>query len=250
MNIILNITKIISLVFITLVIFGCSNTGEIKNFSSTDGQTDGQTDSQKIIEAKKKFTMKILIANNNDSSNIKSNLNFPSIFEGVNLTYSVLPYYDTDKIKKTFIDTNGNYVNNRAYWRKLEANGSRNQIFRYKIRVLFPSLDDKNIAFVAYKDFRVVIRQPLVVLELPTIVIVVSNNDFEEYDPAIWSDKFFGKGNSLKKYYSRETLGQMIFVPAKETQGSANDGIVMINTSEAHPGDITSDRNKMKDEIK
>jgi M6 family metalloprotease-like protein len=79
--------------------------------------------------------------------------------------------------------------------------------------------------------------------------MVVSNNDFEENDPTVWSNKFFGKGNSLKNYYSRETLGQMVFVPAKETQGNVNDGIVIINTSEAHPGNIAGSRN-MKDELK
>jgi M6 family metalloprotease-like protein len=204
---------------------------------------------KKIIKAKQKFTMKVLIKNNKDSSDIKSNLNFPSIFEDVNLTYTVTPYYDTDKIKKTFIDTNGNYVNNSAYWSELEANGTRNQIFRYKIRVHFPSLNDKSIAFVNFKDFRVVVRQPLIVLELPTIVMVVSNNDYQENDPTIWSDKFFGNGNSLKKYYSKETLGQMVFVPAKEPQGRANDGIVMINTSEDHPGNIAGS-SKLKDELK
>jgi M6 family metalloprotease-like protein len=79
--------------------------------------------------------------------------------------------------------------------------------------------------------------------------MVVSNNDYQENDPTIWSDKFFGKGNSLKKYYSRETLGQMVFVPAKETQGNVNDGIVIINTSEAHPGNIAGS-SKLKDELK
>jgi M6 family metalloprotease-like protein len=115
--------------------------------------------------------------------------------------------------------------------------------------VKFPRLKDKNKTFIPYKYFRVVVRQPLIVLEIPTIVLVVSNNDFQENDPTVWSDKFFKADKSLKNYYSRQTQGQMIFVPAKETQGTTNDGVVIINSGEAHPGNIAGS-SKMKDELK
>jgi M6 family metalloprotease-like protein len=100
------------------------------------------------------------------------------------------------------------------------------------------------------KDFKAAARQPLDKLEIPTLVIVVSNNDLQENDPTIWSDKIFNQENSLKNYYFRELLGKKIFVPAKETQGSVNDGIIMVNSSEAHPGDIMDDRKKRREEIK
>jgi M6 family metalloprotease-like protein len=119
------------------------------------------------------------------------------------------------------------------------------------ITLVISGCDDKKFKDLQdLQDLKAAARQPVDKLEVPTLVIVVSNNKFQENDPTIWSNKFFDKENSLKSYYFRELLGEKNFIPAKETQGSVNDGIVMVNTSKDHPGDISGDSNKMKNEIK
>ncbi len=60
--------------------------------------------------------------------------------------------------------------------------------------------------------------------------------------PEQWKDTFFGTGNSLKNYYSEASYNQFTFVPAEESYGTANDGVVgWLNLGYPHPntaGDV------------
>ncbi len=43
---------------------------------------------------------------------------------------------------------------------------------------------------------------------------------------ATWRDKFFGSGKSVKSYYGQTSYNKLSLVPAQETFGTANDGVV------------------------
>jgi M6 family metalloprotease-like protein len=61
--------------------------------------------------------------------------------------------------------------------------------------------------------------------------------DYSETDASIWHDKFFNKNtNSVEKYYQETSLGKLNIIPVKETSGSINDGIIMVDMGIAHPG--------------
>ena len=73
--------------------------------------------------------------------------------------------------------------------------------------------------------------------KIPTLVVVMNWSNYAESDPKIWYDKIFNKAaNSVNRWYDENTLGEIEFTPVSETQGSANDGIIMVNMEKNHPG--------------
>jgi len=62
-----------------------------------------------------------------------------------------------------------------------------------------------------------------------------------------WSGVFFGDtGKTLKTYYKENSQNNFYFAPAAETKGTANDGVIRVTLSYAHPntGEDTDSRNK------
>ena len=73
--------------------------------------------------------------------------------------------------------------------------------------------------------------------KIPTLVVVMNWNDYSENNPALWHDKIFDvTKNSVNQWYAENTLGQIEFIPVHETQGSIDDGIIMVNMNKNHPG--------------
>ncbi len=63
---------------------------------------------------------------------------------------------------------------------------------------------------------------------LPTLVILASFADRPSVgtDAKYWNQTYFGALNSVKDYYREVSYGQLNLVPASETSGTVNDGIV------------------------
>ena len=75
------------------------------------------------------------------------------------------------------------------------------------------------------------------VRKIPTLVVVMNWSDYSENDPALWHDKIFNAAkNSVNRWYAENTLNQIEFVPVHETQGTTDDGIIMVNMNKNHPG--------------
>jgi M6 family metalloprotease-like protein len=77
---------------------------------------------------------------------------------------------------------------------------------------------------------------------LPTLVILASFTDQPAVgtDAKYWNQTYFGSVNSVKDYYREVSYGQLQLVPASETFGTANDGIVgwiKLPYSHPNPGD-------------
>ena len=61
--------------------------------------------------------------------------------------------------------------------------------------------------------------------------------DYSETDASLWHNKFFNKNaNSVAQWYHETSLGGLNIIPVKETSGSINDGIIMVDMGIAHPG--------------
>ncbi len=74
--------------------------------------------------------------------------------------------------------------------------------------------------------------------EVPILVVVMNWNDYSESDEQLWHDKIFNKEtNSLARYYSDYTAGNLELTPAAETYGTVNDGVIVVDMQENHPGD-------------
>jgi M6 family metalloprotease-like protein len=81
--------------------------------------------------------------------------------------------------------------------------------------------------------------------EVPILVIIMNWNDYSENDTQLWYDKIFNKEtNSLNQWYSEfskidKTDGEsyLDLVPATETYGTRNDGIIVVEMNKNHPGD-------------
>lgn len=78
------------------------------------------------------------------------------------------------------------------------------------------------------------------------VVILVEFNDVKlTTSDEDWSNLIFGdKAPSLKQYYAEQTNNSVDIVPARETNGSVNDGIIRVKLDRNHPNtgrDITGD---------
>lgn len=72
----------------------------------------------------------------------------------------------------------------------------------------------------------------------PTVVILTQFADFTNRGttPAQWASSFFGASSSVKKYYDDASYGDLDVIPAAETSGTANDGVVgWVTLARNHP---------------
>ena len=94
-------------------------------------------------------------------------------------------------------------------------------------------------AEITYPITQTVYKDPTVFSN--TLVFILSfDNQPLQTDSDLWSDFFFGeKGyyntGSIKSYYKEVSHGTIAVRPAKETQGTKNDGIIRLNMNESHP---------------
>lgn len=71
----------------------------------------------------------------------------------------------------------------------------------------------------------------------PTLVVLARFTDrAEQTAPALWHDRFFGPTASVADYYDEVSLGQLQVVPAAETSGTGDDGVVgWVDIPTPHP---------------
>jgi len=73
--------------------------------------------------------------------------------------------------------------------------------------------------------------------KIPTLVVVMNWNNYSENDPSLWHNKIFDvTKNSINQWYAENTFNQIEFMPVHETQGTVDDGIIMVNMNKNHPG--------------
>lgn len=72
--------------------------------------------------------------------------------------------------------------------------------------------------------------------KIPVVILLVSYNDvLMRTDEHVWTQKFFGSQNSLQKYYDQISGHKVKLIPAAESSGISNDGIISIKLSKNHP---------------
>jgi len=73
--------------------------------------------------------------------------------------------------------------------------------------------------------------------KIPTLVVIMNWTDYSENDPLVWYNKIFNKEvNSVNRWYYDSTDAEIELVPVKETSGTENDGVIVVNMNKAHPG--------------
>jgi len=81
----------------------------------------------------------------------------------------------------------------------------------------------------------------------PMLVILVEFRNYPGRTTAEeWSDKIFGPENSVGHYYYDASFGNLTFVPAQESSGTLNDGLVgwlTLNSNHPDPGGVLSSSN-------
>lgn len=72
------------------------------------------------------------------------------------------------------------------------------------------------------------------------VLLVEFSNMSIQYSDSEWSQTFFGTTNKSVNHYYKEVSGnQLNFVPANETKGTANDGIVKVTLNHVHESGST-----------
>lgn len=73
--------------------------------------------------------------------------------------------------------------------------------------------------------------------QIPTLVVIMNWNNYSENDSKIWHDKIFDyESNSVNRWYYDATDAKIGFVPVKESSGTQNDGVIIVNMNKNHPG--------------
>ncbi|QGQ99556.1 M6 family metalloprotease domain-containing protein [Paenibacillus psychroresistens] len=67
------------------------------------------------------------------------------------------------------------------------------------------------------------------------VILVSFNNKIIQNSEAAWSNEIFGATNSVNSYYKEVSNNQFYFLPAEETSGITDDGVIKITLSRAHP---------------
>jgi M6 family metalloprotease-like protein len=70
------------------------------------------------------------------------------------------------------------------------------------------------------------------------LVVQISYNDIQitDTDPSVWADKIFGyEEGQLNHFYSKNSQNQFSFLPAEETDGVRNDGLMHVKLDKNHP---------------
>jgi len=72
--------------------------------------------------------------------------------------------------------------------------------------------------------------------EQSVLVLLVEFNDAAIQHEAEWADHVFGLGQrSARDYFRSSTMGKIDLVPAQESYGTANDGVVRVKLGRNHP---------------
>lgn len=90
-------------------------------------------------------------------------------------------------------------------------------------------------------------------LDRPVLVVYAEFNDrkFQQGQDAAWlAGRYFGPFPSLRNYYSTSSSGKLVFTPAPETQGTANDGIVQVSIAQNHDKPLGFDAKSAADQNK
>lgn len=78
-------------------------------------------------------------------------------------------------------------------------------------------------------------------VKIPLLIVVMNWNDYYENDPLFWHDKVFNMSkNSVNRWFSENTSAEIGFKPVKETFGTKNDGVIIVQMNQNHPGDSST----------
>ncbi len=76
---------------------------------------------------------------------------------------------------------------------------------------------------------------------LVNLIVLLNFDDQKlETEESDWADFYFGSGNSVKSYFVDMSKGDFEIVPAKESYGSKNNGVIEVTISRRHPN-LTSE---------
>ncbi|MFC5700257.1 carbohydrate binding domain-containing protein [Cohnella faecalis] len=77
------------------------------------------------------------------------------------------------------------------------------------------------------------------------VLLVQFSNVSMQYSDADWSTTFFGTtGKTVRNYYRDVSNGLLTFLPATESSGTSNDGVVKVTLNYAHANKETSNNSK------
>ena len=72
---------------------------------------------------------------------------------------------------------------------------------------------------------------------IPTLVVLMNWTNYSQNDALTWHNKIFNKSQkSVSAWYEMISDGEVKLYPVNETYGTQNDGIIMVNMNDAHPG--------------
>lgn len=81
-------------------------------------------------------------------------------------------------------------------------------------------------------------------LVIPTLALIVGYNDVPlSTTEDQWSTFFFGSDKSVSDYYANMSNAHVQIIPAKETAGTTNNGVIRINVNDVHPNYTTENPN-------
>jgi len=104
----------------------------------------------------------------------------------------------------------------------------------YTLDVIAKDSTDKATTQTVHIDINDLVETTL---KVPVLVVVMNWNDYHEDSVDDWEDKFFNKESDSVNRWLVETMhGAIEMEPAEETQGTENDGIVMVDMGKDHPG--------------
>ena len=77
--------------------------------------------------------------------------------------------------------------------------------------------------------------------DIPLLAIIMNWSDYSETSALLWHNKLFSQeSNSVASWYRKNTQEEINLLPATESSGTVNDGIIMLDMKRAHPGSINS----------
>jgi len=88
-------------------------------------------------------------------------------------------------------------------------------------------------------------------LNIPLLIIAISFDDYPIKDSEEnWHDKIFGVSNHQVNHYFQEmSHGKFALIPANETSGTVNDGVIKVSLRINHPGDAGMNNIDLADAI-
>ncbi len=205
-----------AVVFLLMLLTGCSDSG---SSSSSSSAVSVLSDAESVEQAIAALTFNDFKGSNTLESEIRSDLLPP--LTGLNDTTI------------SWSSSNTAYIADSGAVTR-PAFGSDDVNVTYTATVTKNSVSDtKSFALTVLAQSATLTQQPLLIIRLE-----FSNHTFVS-SAATWASKIFGySGGELNDYFDEVSYGQYAFVPANESQGTANDGIVTVQLAETHPGDV------------